>query len=314
MTREIHAVTGAYGYSGKYIAEELLQKGRTVITLTNSLNRPNPFGDAVKAFPFNFDNPEKLIKTLEGVRVLYNTYWVRFNHKTFTFASAIENTGRLFNAAKTAGVERIIHISITNPSEDSPFEYYRGKARVEKMLLDTGLSYAIIRPAMIFGGDGVLIHNIAWMLRRFPVFGVFGEGNYKLQPIHVKDLAKLCVEQGALLENNTINAIGPETFTFKELIKSIAKAIGTRRLIMPTPSFIGKIITSLIGLCLSDVIITPDEIKALMNNLLYVDSPPAGVIKLSEWINQNKEALGKKYARELSRRQDRNKACGRSAD
>jgi NADH dehydrogenase len=314
MKKETHAVTGAFGYSGKYIAKELLERGHAVVTLTNSLNRPNPFGDAVKAFPFDFDNIDKLKKSLEGVKTLYNTYWVRFNHKTFTFANAIENTTRLFRAAGMAGVERIVHISITNPSEDSPLEYFSAKAQLEKILINTGISYAILRPTVIFGREDILINNIAWMLRTFPVFGVFGDGNCKLQPIYVEDLAKLCVEQGLCRENCIINAIGPETFTFKELVQTIAKAIGTNRLIMSTPPFIGRMMSKLIGLCFDDVLITRDEMEGLMSNLLYVDSPPAGSTRLSVWIQKNKDHIGKRYMSELSRRRDRNKAYGQFKD
>ena len=101
-TKTIHAVTGAFGYSGKYIAKRLLDKGHTVITLTNSPDRPSPFGSEVQAYPFNFDNPDQLAESLKGVSVLYNTYWVRFNHKTFTHADAVRNTITVFNAAKEA--------------------------------------------------------------------------------------------------------------------------------------------------------------------------------------------------------------------
>ena len=96
---QIHAVTGAYGYSGKYIAEKLLAKGKQVITLTNSPERQNPFDDRIKAFRFNFSNPELLSDALTGVKVLYNTYWVRFNHKLFTYARAIENSCYVVAAA-----------------------------------------------------------------------------------------------------------------------------------------------------------------------------------------------------------------------
>ena len=183
--QEIHVVTGAFSYSGRYIARRLLDAGERVVTLTNSPGRPNPFGDRTPAYPFNFDHPADLVASLQGAAILYNTYWVRFNHKTFSHAAAVENTLRLFHAAKQAGVRRIVHVSITNPSEDSPFEYFRGKAALERALRESGISYAILPPTVLFGDEDILINKIAWMLRHLPAFGVFGDGAYRLQPIYV---------------------------------------------------------------------------------------------------------------------------------
>ena len=137
---EVHAVTGAFGYSGRYIATRLLEQGRTVITLTNSVDRTNPFGGRIRAVPLSFGEPDKLAAALAGVDVLYNTYWVRFNHGMFTHGEAVENTLVLFDAARRAGVRRVVHVSITNPSEDSPLEYFAGKARLERALRESGLS------------------------------------------------------------------------------------------------------------------------------------------------------------------------------
>lgn len=139
MDGEIHAVTGAFGYSGRYIARRLLDAKYRVITLTNSPNRQNPFGDRVKAYPLNFESLEELTASLRGVAVLYNTYWVRFNFTdnriSFQHLVAVENTLKLFEAAKRAGVRRIVHTSITNPSEQSHLEYFNGKAKLEKALI-----------------------------------------------------------------------------------------------------------------------------------------------------------------------------------
>ncbi len=190
---ELHVVTGAFGYSGKYIARRLLAQGHRVRTVTNSVERENEFNGRVEPHPFNFDQPEKLVESLRGAAVLYNTYWVRFNHKTFAHADAVKNTLALFDAAKKAGVKRIVHVSITNPSLDSPLEYFSGKAQLEEALKATGIPYSILRPTVIFGKEDILINNIAWMLRKLPLFGVFGNGRYRLQPIYVDDLAKLAV-------------------------------------------------------------------------------------------------------------------------
>lgn len=310
--KKIHAVTGAFGYSGKYITHRLLDKGHEVITLTNSPNRPNPFGERVRAFPYYFDEPDhgKLAETLKGVAVLYNTYWVRFNHKLFTHADTVKNTVTMFNAAKKAGVERIVHISISNPSLDSPLEYFKGKARLEEALKDTGIPYSILRPTVLFGKEDILVNNIAWALRRLPIMGVFGSGKYKIQPIYVDDLAQLAVEQGENRENTIIDAIGPETFAYKELVKTIAAIIGKKRLILPVPPLVGYLTGKLIGKLVGDVTITWEEVKGLMENKLYVDSPPAGKTKLTQWAAERSATLGKKYTSELARRINRSSDYG----
>ncbi len=308
MAPQLHVVTGAFGYTGKYITARLLKEGIRVRTLTNSPNRANPFGEAVEAHPFNFDHPDRLIESLRGATVLYNNYWVRFNYKDFDHSEAVQNTLKLIAAAKHAGVERVVHISITNPSENSDLTYFAGKARLERALMESGISYAILRPTVIFGKEDVLINNIAWTLRRLPVFGVFGDGSYRLQPIYVDDLAALAVAQARSRENCIIDAIGPETFTYRELVQTIADLIGVRRWIISVPPSFGRLVGSIISRRQGDVFITREEIEGLMRGLLYTQSPPAGTTKLTEWVRDNRGTLGVKYANELARRTNRNEA------
>ncbi len=303
-TSQIHCVTGAFGYSGKYIARRLLEQGQQVLTLTNSLDRENEFGGRVPAHPFNFDRPAELAKSLEGVNVLYNTYWVRFNHKLFQHADAVANTLVLFEAARQAGVERVVHVSITNPSEDSPLEYFSGKARLERALIESGLSYAILRPTVLFGKEDILINNIAWTLRHLPLFGVFGDGQYRLQPMYIEDFAALAVQEGGSQVNGIINAIGPETFTYRELVATIGRLIGARRPIISVPPWLGYAVAAVIGRIVGDVVVTQDEIEGLMADLLHVNTPPTGRTRLTEWVQAHADTLGRHYTSELARRKD----------
>ncbi len=306
--RGVQVVTGAFGYSGRYIARRLLFAGHQVRTLTNSPARDNPFEGAVEAHRFHFDDPARLADSLSGASVLYNTYWVRFDHAKFTQAGAVENTLNLFTAAKEAGVERVVHVSITNPSEDSPLEYFAGKARLERALIESSLSYAILRPTVLFGKEDILINNIAWLLRRLPMFGVFNDGDYRLQPIYVDDLAKLAVEQGEGTANCTIDAIGPETFTYRELVEQIGRIIGKPRPIISVPPPVGHLLGLALGWIVGDVLITRQEIDGLMSGLLCTDSPPAGTTRLTDWVMEHSGLLGVHYASELARRRNRETA------
>lgn len=302
---ELHVVTGAFGYSGRYITERLLRAGNRVRTLTNSPDREHPFGNRVEVHPFNFDHPDRLASSLEGARVLYNTYWVRFNYADFRYSQAIDNTRVLFAAARRAAVSRVVHVSITNPSEASPLEYFRGKALLERDLRGSGLSHAILRPAVLFGGEDILINNIAWVLRHLPIFGVFGDGEYRLQPIYVHDFADLAVAQGADRTDRVVDAIGPETYTYRELVAELARILGVRRPIVSVPPRLGYAAGWLLGKLLGDVLITRDEVEGLMQGLLATDSEPTGQTKLSSWAREHAATLGRRYATELGRRRDR---------
>jgi NADH dehydrogenase len=283
----------------------LLEQGGTVITLTNSVDRTNPFGGRIRAVPLSFGEPDKLVAALAGVDVLYNTYWVRFNHGMFTHGEAVKNTLVLFESARRAGVRRVVHVSITNPSEDSPLEYFAGKARLERALRESGLSHAILRPTVLFGREDILINNIAWALRRFPFFAVFGDGSYRLQPIHVDDLAELAVAEGMRTENVVVNAIGPETFTYRELVKAVGGAIGRPRTLVNLSPTVVCLLGKLVGWFKHDVFITREEIRGLMSELLHVNTPPTGKTPLTAWMKKNAATLGLRYASELDRRRDR---------
>ncbi|MBW2455557.1 MAG: NAD(P)H-binding protein [Deltaproteobacteria bacterium] len=305
MSQQLHVVTGAFGYSGQYITRRLLAAGHRVRTLTDSPDRENPFGDQVQAHPFHWDQPDELAASLRGATVLYNTYWVRFNHRTFQHSVAVDHTLTLFEAAQRAGVERVVHTSITNPSEDSPLEYFAGKAVLERALAESGLSHAVLRPAVLFGDEDILINNIAWTLRKLPVFGVFGRGDYRLQPIHVDDFAALAVAEGERRQDRVVDAIGPETFTYRDLVRRIGSIIGKPRPIVSVPRWLGLAVGWLLGKLVGDVMITGDEIDGLTSDLLYTTGAPAGPTRFTDWAEQNAATLGAGYASELARRRDR---------
>ncbi len=296
-----HAVTGAYGYSGRHIASMLLHDGRDVITITGHPERDDPFGGKVSAIPFDFDNPERLAENLEGTSVVYNTYWVRFDHGRTTHSGAVENTRTLIRAARKAGVQRFVHVSITNPVLDSHLPYFAGKAALEETLKESGMSYAILRPAVLFGGRDVLINNIAWILRRFPLFGLAGDGRYGIQPIHVEDQARLAVELGKSRDDVTVDAVGPECFEFEQLVRIVAEAIGEKARIVHMPRWMLSMAATMLRPIVRDVVLTRDEIDGLMDNLLVSKDEPTGATVFTDWLSQNADHLGVNYANELKR-------------
>jgi uncharacterized protein YbjT (DUF2867 family) len=285
------AITGAFSYSGKYIAKRLLAKGETVITLTNHPRRPNPFERKIQAFPLDFTNESQLVESLRGVDVLVNTYWVRFDKGANTQPKAVENTKAL-----------VVHISIANPSADSPLPYYLGKAANEKAVTESGMAYAILRPTVLVGGgEDILINNIAFLLRRFPFFFIPGDGSYGIQPIHVEDLADLAVEAVYAKENYVIDAVGPDAYTFKELVKLVGDTVGAKRPLISVPPRMALLAAQFLSLFVRDVILTPEEVDGLMANLLVSKEPARGKTMFREWLRENRESIGMRYASELKK-------------
>jgi NADH dehydrogenase len=296
----LDVVTGAFSYSGKAIARALLARGRSVRTLTGHLERAQS-EPRLEGLQLNFDDLPGLVAGLRGATKLYNTYWVRFAHGRTDHSVAVENSKALFHAARRAGVQRIVHVSITNPSIDSPYPYFRGKALVERALAESGIGYAVLRPAVLFGADGVLVNNIAWLLRHLPVFAIGGRGSYRVRPIHVDDLAALAVAAGAEREDSVIDAIGTERPTFLELVRAVRSTVNSRAAIVHVPGALVPAFASCLNFALGDVLLTWDEYRAMAENLADVDGPATGSTKLSEWIAANASELGVSYANELRR-------------
>jgi len=297
----LDVVTGAMGYSGKYITRRLLDAGHRVRTLTGHPGRPNPFGNQIEIVPFHFENPDQLRKDLEGVATLYNTYWVRFPHGRRTYADAIANTRTLIRAAEQAGVRKFVHVSIANPSADSPLPYYRGKAALETAVVESSMSWAIVRPTVIFGLEDILINNMAWLVRNFPVFLIPGSGEYRLQPVFAEDLAEIATNAASDSDNVMVDAVGPEAYTFDEIVLLIARALGRRvRLAHVSPTF-AYYMTRLLGPIIHDVMLTREEIQGLMANLLVSHQPPLGRTSLAKWLEQNSGKVGRHYTSELKR-------------
>ncbi len=294
-------VTGAFGYTGRLITHRLLEAGRKVRTLTGHPGRTDPFGGRVSVARFAFDDFRALVASLRGADVLYNTYWVRFPYRGTTFELALRNTRALVQAAEEAGIRRVVHISITNPSADSPLAYFRGKALAEEAVVRSRMSHAVIRPTVLFGDGDVLINNIAWLVRRLPLFAVPGTGTYHLRPVFVGDVADLAVLGGSRDDNYVVDAVGPETYTFEKLVRLVAEAVGREVRVVHLPPTVVSGVARILGLALGDVLLTADELRGLMAGLVATGGPPTGATRLSEWLEGHAEEVGHVYASELAR-------------
>jgi uncharacterized protein YbjT (DUF2867 family) len=292
----VNAVTGVFSYTGRAIAEALLARGEQVRTLSRRDAPEDPLRDKVELALLRFD--DTVTESLDGVRTLYNTYWVRFERAGVGFDDAVANTIALFEAARRAGVQRIVHVSVANADRADDLPYFRGKHRIEQWLAASGVRHAIVRPTLVFGANDILINNIAWIVRRTPVFVVPGRGDYRLQPVSLADTARVCVDAA---DGSTSDAAGPETLTFRSLVELVRDATGSRCSVVSGPRGVGLGLIRVAGLFLRDTVVTSDELEGLSRSLLTTAGPPTGAETLGDWLVESGPALGRSYVSERAR-------------
>ena len=296
-----HAVTGAFGFTGRALAERLLDGGDEVVTLTRRSGAGDPMAQRITVRPFDAARRGELVAALAGVDTLFNTYWLRFPRGSSTFEAAVARSATLLAAAREAGVRRVVHISVVNASADADTPYVRAKAALESVVKASGMEWVIVRPTLTYGAGDILINNLAWALRRLPVYGLPGLGRYTVQPVHVDDVARICVEAASGDAGRVIDAAGPETLTYRDLVQVVRGAIGSRSIVLPMPAPIVLAAARLLGVLVRDVVLTRDEIRELTSSLLTSRQPPLGTIRVTDWVRANADTLGRKWASELAR-------------
>jgi uncharacterized protein YbjT (DUF2867 family) len=294
-------ITGAFSYTGAAIARSLLARGLTVRTLTNRTVPVSDPGAPIDAFPLQFDDPAALVSAMSGANIFVNTYWVRYPYVGVGFDRAVENIGVLLRAARDAGVRRIVHVSVSNPTLDSPLGYYAGKARAEALVRSLGLAYAIVRPTLVVGPHDILVNNIAWFLRHFPLFGMPGSGSYRLQPVMLEETGEIIADAALSGEDMTIDAAGPEIVTFEELVRAIGVAIGHRARIVHLPPALSLALLRGVGFMVGEVILSREELDGLVTELLVSHEPPRGKQSVLTWLSQHGSEVGVNYSSEFAR-------------
>jgi NADH dehydrogenase len=295
------AVTGAFGYTGRAIAERLLADGREVVTLSRRSGEHDPLRGQLEVRPFQPEDRAATVAALRGVETLYNTYWIRFPRAGDTYMTAVARSTALLAAAREAGVRRVVHVSVIRATTDGPTPYVRAKADLEAIIKASGLEWSIVRPTLLFGRDDILLNNLAWALRRLPVYGIPGRGRYRIHPIHVDDVARICIEAATWEPGRTRDAAGPEQLEYRDLVGLIRAAVGSRSIVVPMPSAAVLLAARALGLVVRDVVLRRDEVSELTSSFLTSDEPPLGTTRVADWLAEHRDTLGRRWSSELSR-------------
>lgn len=286
-TCNVALVTGAFGNTGSKIAQLLRADGREVRTIT--AHAPTERGGIEV---FGFDDQ----RAFDGVDTFVNTFWMRTgdpgSHGT-RYSEAVARAEQLITSAAAAGVRRIVHLSVAHADHPAgaKYPYFVAKARIERLLRDTEVAHTIVRPALIFGGTSGMVEQLAMVLRRAPVFGVAGDGQYRVRPVHVDDVARLCATHIDGPDSVTLDAVGPDRPTFDELVRLVAAALGRRARIVHLPAGLVIAAGRLLGVVARQDLLTGDELRSTMEGLADTDGPSTGTVSLAAWLTEHGATL-----------------------
>jgi uncharacterized protein YbjT (DUF2867 family) len=297
----VHVVTGAFSFTGAYVAHALLERGERVRTLSRRHDPGHRLAGQVEFGRLQFEDQEALRRDLTGAATLFNTYWVRFPRRDVTWRTVLENTRTLLRAARAAGVGKVVQFSVSNASETSQYGYFRAKALAERELRDSGLAHAILRPTLVFGHGELLLNNIAWMLRRSPLFFVPTGGEYATQPVSVEEVAELAVELAGLSDDVERDAAGPAVYSFADLVAAVRQAIGARSRLVRCPPAVVVAAARAASVLSGDVLVRRDELGGLRDGLLVSRQPPLGTTRLDDWLTGEADTLGRSFVSERRR-------------
>ncbi len=279
MTKRV-VITGAFSFTGAAVARELSLRGWTIHTLTNRIRPPG--AEHITTAPLRFD-PTHIKHELAGADAFVNTYWVRLP----------------VDAASQAGVGRFVHVSVSNAKDNSNLGYYRGKAEVEAAVQCSNLSHAIVCPTLIVGPTDVLTNNIAWFLRRFPIFPMPAGGQYRLQPLTLADAGRIVADQVESSEIARVDAAGPQVMTFGDYVRTVAKACGVTRPLVGVPGPLALAALGFVQWILKDIVLTREELLGLEQEALLSRDAARGKESVGDWLMSNGQTLGRRYANDL---------------
>ena len=242
-------VTGGTGFVGNHVLSALVEKGHQVTALVrpgseHKLKRP----DEVETVLGDVTEIAELTQGMKGYEAVIHLVGIirAFPSKGITFERLhTETTENVVAAAKETGVSRLLHMSALGAREDGPTPYLRTKFAAEELVRQSGLSYTIFRPSLIFGRGGEAIKMFADMVTRI-VVPIIGDGKYRFQPVSVTNLAQ-GFEKALELEaaqGQTLDVGGPDDVTFDEIMDTLAQVMGKRIVKIHLPLFPLRLVTS----------------------------------------------------------------------
>jgi uncharacterized protein YbjT (DUF2867 family) len=235
-------VFGGTGFLGRHVVRRLSTRPLAVRIASRHPQRVRDLfrGSNAQLEPVAADihDERSVASSLAGTQAAVNAVSLYVEHRAETFQAVhVAGAERLARLARAAGVERLIHISGIGADAASPSAYIRSRGQGERAVRSAFPEATLFRPSVMFGPDDAFLTTILGLLRRLPVYPMFGHGQTRLQPVHVEDVAEAVarvIERGDS-PGSTFECGGPRVLSYDELIATVARAARLQARRIPVP-------------------------------------------------------------------------------
>ena len=261
-------VSGGTGFVGAAIVRELLRRGEKVAILGRDAAKVRErFGDDVDARVGDVRDPATLAPAMQGVDVVVNAvqfpnFPIENRRKGWTFEDVdLKGTRYQVDAAKDAGVRRVVYISGVGASKDAGKHWFRYKWEAEKYLQDSGLEWVVIRPTWVYGPDDVALNRFLGFAKRLPFIPMFGDGKQSMQPVFIDDVGRVGADAALKPEaaGNVFELGGPDVMSMDDVLRTALEVQGKKKGLLHQPALLGKTIGALASILPSPPL-SPDAI------------------------------------------------------
>jgi len=235
---QVVTVFGGTGFLGRRVVRHLRDKGFSVRVASRHPRASSSHDPEIRPTAADIRERQSIATAVEGAFGVVNAVSLYVERRTDTFQAVhMAAAQRLAEEARKAGVERFIQVSGIGADAASSSPYIRARGRGEQAVRAAFASASMVRPAVMFGPDDAFLNTLVQLLRRLPIYPMFGRGRTRLQPADVEDVGEMIAKlmQRTTAEAITVECGGPRVYTYEELLRTIARAANVDRTLVPVP-------------------------------------------------------------------------------
>ncbi|HEX3246375.1 MAG TPA: NAD-dependent epimerase/dehydratase family protein, partial [Chloroflexota bacterium] len=235
---DIVTVFGGTGFLGRRIVRRLRAKGFSVRSSSRHPSASASDDPEVRTIAADIREADSIARAVEGAFGVVNAVSLYVERGADTFQAVhVAAAARVAEEARKAGVEHLIQISGIGADATSSSPYIRARGQGEQAVRAAFAGAGVVRPAVMFGPDDVFLNTLVQLMRRLPIYPLFGRGETRLQPADVEDVGEAVARlmQRTPAEAVTVECGGPRVYTYEELLRTVARAANVTRVLMPVP-------------------------------------------------------------------------------